>query len=222
MQAATNLAQRRNEALASRTRTAILRAAVAVIARHSLSGTTVQLVADAAKVAPGTVILHFEKKDALLLAALEQVAVEFEAARRAALEAAGEDPVKALEALIDVSLDPRVSDPANVAVWYAFWGEAKARKLYLERIGSYDTMSQEAIDRLFAEIIRRGGYHHLDAQALALGFSGLLDWQWQEILVSGRGFDRTAAKRNARAYLASIFPQEFARDERALINDPAT
>ena len=212
MQAVADLAQRRNEALASRTRAAILRATIAVIARHSLSGTTVQLVAEAAKVAPGTVILHFQKKDALLLAALEQVAVEFEAARRAALESAGDDPVKALKALIDVSLDPKVSDPANVAVWYAFWGEAKARKLYLERIGSYDTVSQDGLDRLFTDIIKRGGYRHLDAEALAMGFSGLLEWQWQEILVSGRGYDRDAAKQTARAYLASVFPREFAPD----------
>ena len=212
MQAVTDLSQRRNEALASRTRAAILRATIAVIARHSLSGTTVQLVAEAAKVAPGTVILHFQKKDALLFAALEQVAVEFEAARRAAMEAAGDDPILALEAIIEVSLDPKVSDPANVAVWYAFWGEAKARKLYLERIGSYDTVSQDGLDRLFAEIIARGNYRHLNAEALAMGFSGLLEWQWQEILVSGRSFDRDAAKQTARAYLASIFPQEFAPD----------
>lgn len=212
MQAVTDLAQRRNEALASRTKGAILRATIAVIAKHSLSGTTVQLVAEAAKVAPGTVILHFQKKDALLLSALEQIAVEFEAARRAAVEAAGDDPVAALKAIIDVSLDPKVSDPANVAVWYAFWGEAKARKLYLERIGSYDTVCQDGLDRLFAEIIRRGGYRHLNAEALAMGFSGLLEWQWQEILVSGRSFDRDAAKQTARAYLASIFPQEFAPD----------
>jgi TetR/AcrR family transcriptional repressor of bet genes len=212
VQAVTDISHRRNEALASRTRAAILRATIAVIARHSLSGTTVQLVAEAAKVAPGTVILHFQKKDALLLSALEQIAVEFEAARRAAVEAAGDDPVRALQAIIDVSLDPRVSDPANVAVWYAFWGEAKARKLYLERIGSYDTVCQDELDRLFAAIIMRGGYRHLDAGALAMGFSGLLEWQWQEILVSGRSFDRDAAKRTARAYLASIFPQEFAPD----------
>jgi TetR/AcrR family transcriptional repressor of bet genes len=212
VQAVTDLAQRRNEALASRTRGAILRATIAVIARHSLSGTTVQLVAEAAKVAPGTVILHFQKKEALLLAALEQVADEFEAARRAAMERAGDDPVAALRAIIDVSLDPKVSDPANVAVWYAFWGEAKARKLYLERIGSYDTVSQDGLDRLFAQIIERGGYRHLNAEALAMGFSGLLEWQWQEILVSGRGFDRDAAKQTARAYLASIFPQEFTPD----------
>jgi len=212
LQAVTDLAHRRNEALASRTRAAILQATIAVIAKHSLSGTTVQLVADAAKVAPGTVILHFQKKDALLLAALEQIAAEFEQARREAMARAGDDPVKALEAVIEVNLDPKVSDPANVAVWYAFWGEAKARKLYLERIGGYDTLCQDGVDKMFAEIIARGGHAHLDAEALALGFSGLLEWQWQEILVSGRNFDRTAARRSARAYLSSIFPAEFAPD----------
>src|SRR5581483_4721661 len=216
MQAVTDLAQRRHEPAASRTRAAILQATIAVIAKHSLSGTTVQLVAEAAKVAPGTVILHFQKKDALLLAALEQIAVEFEQARRAALDHAEGDPVRALNALIEVSLDPKVSDPANVAVWYAFWGEAKARKIYLERIGGYDNVSQESLDKLFTEIIATGnagaGYRHLNAEALAMGFSGLLEWQWQEILVSGRNYDREAAKKNARAYLASIFPAEFAPD----------
>jgi TetR/AcrR family transcriptional repressor of bet genes len=206
----TDLSQRRNEPLASRTRAAILEATIAVIARQSLSGTTVQLVAEAAKVAPGTVILHFQKKDALLLSALEQIAAEFEAARRAALEAVGDDPVRALEAIIDVSLDPKVSDPAKVAVWYAFWGEARARKLYLERIGGYDNACQDGLDRLFAQLIALHPERRLNAQALAMGFSGLLEWQWQEILVSGRGFDREAARLTARAYLTSIFPEEFA------------
>jgi TetR/AcrR family transcriptional repressor of bet genes len=212
VQAVTDLAHRRNEALAARTRAAILQATISVIARHSLSGTTVQLVAEAAKVAPGTVILHFQKKDALLLAALEQIALEFEQARREAMARAGDDPVKGLQEIIEVNLDPKVSDPANVAVWYAFWGEAKARKLYLERIGNYDTLCQDGVDKLFAEIIERGGYKHLNAEALSLGFSGLLEWQWQEILVSGRNFDRDAARRSARAYLSSIFPAEFAPD----------
>ncbi|MGH6959560.1 MAG: TetR/AcrR family transcriptional regulator, partial [Dongiaceae bacterium] len=47
---------RRPVAPASQTRASILRAAIDVIARHSLSGTTVERVAEAAGVAPGTVI----------------------------------------------------------------------------------------------------------------------------------------------------------------------
>ena len=99
MATVTNLAQKRLEMLAGRTRAAILEATIAVIAKHSLSGTTVQLVAEAADVSPGTVILHFERKEALLTAAMEHVALEFEQARRRAIESAGGDPVAALKVI---------------------------------------------------------------------------------------------------------------------------
>src|SRR5262249_17905832 len=95
----TNLAQKRSEMLAGRTRAAILDATIAILARPSLSGTTVQLVAEAAEVSPGTVILHFERKEALLTAALEHVALEFEQARRRAIDSAAGDPVAALNGL---------------------------------------------------------------------------------------------------------------------------
>src|SRR5262245_6227821 len=127
---ALNLARR--PAISGQTRAAILEATIAVIARHSLSGTTVERVAEAADVAPGTVILHFKRKEALLIETLEHLAQEFDQARRAAIVGAADDPVAALDRLIEVNFDPKVSDPAKVAVWYAFWGEAASRSVYLE------------------------------------------------------------------------------------------
>ena len=118
-------------------------------------------------------------------------------------------PITALSALIDMSLDPVVSDPAKVAVWYAFWGEARARQLYMERISALDHAYQQDLERLCRELITAGGYAHLDAEAVAIGFAGILEWQWQEILVSGPDFDRDNARRVARAYLAGTFPREF-------------
>src|SRR5215468_2470577 len=112
---------RRSGVSSAQTRAAILEATIAVIARHSLSGTTVERVAEAADVAPGTVILHFKRKEALLIEALEHLAQEFDQARRAAIADAAADPVAALDRLIEVNFDPKVSDPAKVAVWYAFW-----------------------------------------------------------------------------------------------------
>jgi len=210
MSSVTNLAQKRSEILTGRTRAAILEATIAVIASHSLSGTTVQLVAQAAGVAPGTVILHFERKEALLTATMEHVAIEFEQARRRAVESAAGDPVAALSALIEMTFDPRVSDPGRVAVWYAFWGEVRARRVYLERCGGLDHGYQADLVRLCEEVIARGGYKNLSAEAVAIGFAGLLEWQWQEIMLTGRGFDRDHARRIARAYLAGLFPNEFA------------
>jgi len=187
-------------------RQAIVEAAIAVIARHSLSGTTIERVAAEARVSPGTVMFHFDRKDTLLVSTLEQVAQDFEAARAQAMAAAG-DPVSALEALIEVTFDRRVSDPKWIAVWYAFWGEARARQVYLERIGSLDAAYQADLIGLCRELANRtGSPPHLDPEAVALGLAGLMDGLWEEILTQGRGFDRDRAKRLCRSYLNSIFP----------------
>ena len=197
-----------------RTHAAILDATIRTIARHSLSGTTVQRVAAEAGVSVGAVILHYKSKEALLVAALDLVAEDFEIARRKALTEAGPDPVAALGALIDVSLDPKVSDPDRVAVWSAFWGEAQARRVYLDRVGTLDNAYQSDLTRLVRQVIETGvietgAYRHLDAEAVALGLAGLLDGQWQDIMVSGESFDRQRARRVAQAYLAGLFPNEF-------------
>src|SRR5215475_13518234 len=106
---------RRAAVSAGQTRAAILAATIDVIARRSLSGTTVERVAEAAGVAPGTVILHFKRKEALLIEVLEHLAKEFDETRRAAIAEATEDPVGALHALIEATFDSKVSDPAKVA-----------------------------------------------------------------------------------------------------------
>jgi TetR/AcrR family transcriptional repressor of bet genes len=193
----------------AQTRTAILAATVEVIARHSLSGTTVERVAEAAGVAPGTVILHFKRKEALLIEVLEHLAKEFDEVRRAAIAHAAEDPIGALHALIEATFDPQVSDPAKVAVWYAFWGEAASRSVYLDRVGAIDNSYHADLVRICRDLVVRGGYPHVDAEAVAIGLAGLIEYLWQDIMVAGRRFDRGRARQTALSYLASIFPQHF-------------
>jgi len=116
-----------------------------------------------------------------------------------------------LTALIDVSLDPKVSDPDRIAVWSAFWGEAQSRAVYLNRVGKLDNAYQTDLTRLIGELIEIGGYNHLDAEAVALAFAGLLDGQWQEIMIGGADSDRVRARRLILAFLAGLFPQHFQR-----------
>ena len=203
------ISTRRPAVAAGQTRAAILEATIEVIARHSLSGTTVERVAVAAGVAPGTVILHFKRKEALLIEALEHLAQEFDQARRAAIVGAAEDPVGALNRLIEVNFDPKVSDPAKVAVWYAFWGEAASRSVYLERVGAIDNSYHADLVRICEDLVGRGGYAQVDAEAAAVGLIGTIEYLWQDIMVAGRRFDRARARRTVRAYLANVFPRHF-------------
>jgi TetR/AcrR family transcriptional repressor of bet genes len=203
------ISARRTADSAGQTRAAILAATIEVIARHSLSGTTVERVAVAAGVAPGTVILHFKRKEALLIEALEHLAQEFDQARRAGIAGAAEDPVGALDRLIEVNFDPKVSDPAKVAVWYAFWGEAGSRSVYLERAGAIDNSYHADLVRICGDLIDRGGYGSVDAEAAAIGLIGTIEYLWQDIMIAGRRFDRARARRTVRAYLANVFPRHF-------------
>lgn len=200
---------RRSAASAEQTRAAILAATIKVVAQHSLSGTTVERVAVAAGVAPATVILHFKRKEALLVAVLEELAREFELARQQALLGAAEDPVAALNRLIDATFDPPVSDPAKIAVWYAFWGEAGSRSVYLERCGSIDHTYFADLEKICANLAERGGYTHIEPKAAAMGLVGSIEYLWQEIMVAGPAFDRERARRTVRNYLANLYPQHF-------------
>jgi TetR/AcrR family transcriptional repressor of bet genes len=207
------ISARRPAVSAGQTRATILGAAIEVIAKHSLSGTTVERVAEAADVAPGTVILHFKRKEALLIEVLEHLAQEFDQARRAAIAGADADPVAALNRLIDVNFDPEVSGPAKVAVWYAFWGEAASRSVYLERAGAIDNSYHTDLVRICGAVTERGGYAHVDAEAAAVGLIGTIEYLWQDIMVAGRRFDRARARRTVRAYLANVFPRHFQPSE---------
>ncbi|MEZ5773402.1 MAG: TetR family transcriptional regulator [Hyphomicrobiaceae bacterium] len=199
----------RQEHLAGQRRRAIVAATIQVIAADGLSATTIERVADKAGVSPGTVSFHFQRKDLLLLAALDAVVAEFENARARAIAGAGPSAAAALDALVVASFDPRVSRPDKVAVWYAFWGEANARRTYLARVGRSEQGYLADITGLVSRLIAEGGYDGLDADAVATGLAGLLEWQWQEILVAGRAFDRAGAIRLARSYLGGIFRHHF-------------
>jgi TetR/AcrR family transcriptional regulator, transcriptional repressor of bet genes len=196
-------------AVARRRRREILAAAIVAIARHGLSATTVERVAELAKISPGTIVFHFPRKTELLLATLDDVAAEFEGARKRVLDETAGRPAEALRRLVHISLDAGVSAPDKVAVWYAFWGEANARKVYSQRVGACDDAYQSDLVALFEDLIATGGYRGLDAEAVAFAFAGLLEGLWQEILVKGRRFDRRGATNLALAYLASLFSAHF-------------
>lgn len=191
-------------------RTEILDAAIHVIADKGLSATTMERVAGRAGVSPGTVTFHFARKEALLLAALDHVAALFEAARADALAQAGGDPARALDGLAAASFTPAVFTPEKVAVWTAFWGEAGARRIYMERVGPADARFQADLTREITALLGRAGrpVDPTTAEALARGLAGLVDSLWQEVLADPGSVDAERALTLIRAYLGKAFPDE--------------
>jgi phenylpropionate dioxygenase-like ring-hydroxylating dioxygenase large terminal subunit/AcrR family transcriptional regulator len=184
----------------------LIECAIEVVAENGLAGTTLVKVAAKAGLSAGIVNHYFETKDALLIEALRALSEEFSAALEAATKAAA-TPADGLLAIVDLSLDPVISAPPKIAVWYAFQSETHWRQSYTALCGERDKAYMATIKSLMA---RLAGGQAGDAEILARGFAGLLDSYWQDILFEGEGFDREAAAAACRRFLATIFPAQAA------------
>jgi phenylpropionate dioxygenase-like ring-hydroxylating dioxygenase large terminal subunit len=91
--------------------------------------------------------------------------------------------------------------------------EAGARKDYQKICEDRDSAYYQLVLELCREII--GDRKGVDPEAVAYGLVGLIDQLWQEILFEGDAYDRAAALRRCRAYLASVFPWAFPMPETA-------
>lgn len=204
-----------NTAIRERRRQQLIESTIAAIAKRGFSDTTMADVARGAKLSYGTVNFHFTSKDALLVETLRAMAEEYRAVWTRAVEKAGSAPADRLAALCLAALDPAVCTRKKLAVWHAFYGEAKSRPKYREICGARDREHLEACMALAHQLIAEGGYSHLDARVVARALEALTDGLWLELLLSGNGFDRDGARGTVRAVLASLFPNHFPMDKRA-------
>jgi TetR/AcrR family transcriptional repressor of bet genes len=193
--------------LRQRQRLRLIEACISALHQFGPSRTTIDKVVTIADMSPGIVNFYFETKAALLVAALEHLAVEFETSVLAPVEALRATPARALERLITLYLDPAVASPRKVSVWYSFWGEASARSEYLAICGKRDVAFSDLVRALMADLIAARGDAHLQADAVALGLIGALEMTWQDIAFREEDeIDRDAARARCQAYLDSVFP----------------
>jgi phenylpropionate dioxygenase-like ring-hydroxylating dioxygenase large terminal subunit/AcrR family transcriptional regulator len=190
----------------------LIQATVTAIAQHGLSGLTSAKIAVIAGHTAASVNFHFGGKEALLLATLREVSEEFAEVMATVQAESGGDDLQWLLGIVDASLSRRLSESRRVAVWYAFLAESNARKDYQSICGDRDEAFVRTVTTLCRRLIAaRGEGAWPDADAVALGLTGLIDQHWQGILFEGDGYDREAARRQCRGYLCSVFPWLAAR-----------
>ena len=206
-----------------RQRQRLIDATISALHQYGPTGTTVARVVAIAKLSPGIVRFYFRSKAAMLVAALQFLATEFEDRVMTPVAALRDQPARALERLVDLYLDPDIASPRKVAVWYAFWGEASAREEYLAICGQKDANFAALVRELVERMIAASGQRHLDGDAVALGLIGVLEMLWQGFAFEDEaGIDRPAARRRCIAYLRSVFPREFAAVGAASVDRGAT
>jgi TetR/AcrR family transcriptional repressor of bet genes len=194
----------------ARQRQRLIDACISALHIHGPSRTTVEKVVALADMSPGIVRFYFDSKDAMLVASLAYLASEFEERVMVPVSLLKDTPVKALEQLVELYLEPEIASPRKVSVWYSFWGEASSRQEYLDLCGKKDEDFAALVHDLIERVIAQTGQTHLDADGVALGLIGVLEVLWQGIAFTNEvELDRDAAKRRSFAYLRSVFPGQF-------------
>ena len=202
-----------------RQRQKLIEACITALHQHGPSRTTIDKVVRIADMSPGIVNFYFDTKAALLVAALDHLATEFEERVLAPVAALQGDPAQALRRLIELYLDPDIASARKISVWYAFWGEASSRGEYLAICGKRDAAFADLVRGLMERLIAQLGAAHLDADAVALGLIGALEVIWQDIAFhEDSEVDREEPARRCMAYLRSLFPAAFAKTRTAAVH----
>jgi AcrR family transcriptional regulator len=189
----------------------LIDAALRCISDLGLRDTTVQDVAERAGMAVGSINQYFDSKEQLFMAALRALSEEFEMTWHRRLEQAGADAAVRLRCFVECYFEPAVCQRWKVAVWFAFWGEVKARPKYRAVCAGYDRKHDDALEALCRALLRESAGHAQDAGKAAKIIASVCHGLWLELLTGTDGLKRGELAHLALATLAAVFPEHAAK-----------
>lgn len=188
----------------------LIEATLECISTLGLRDTTVQDVAERAGMAVGSINQYFESKEQLFTAALRALSEEFEMSWRRGLVEAGADAAARLRRFVECYFKPAICQRKKIAVWFAFWGEVKARPKYRAVCAGYDRIHDDTLEALCRALLQQSSNHARDAHSAAKIIASVCHGLWLELLTGSDGLKRGELARLALATLASVFPEHAA------------
>ena len=187
----------------------LIMAAIDSISKRGFSDTTLRHVTETAKVSHGVVNYHFESKEALYAATLGFLAQEHYANWTKYYDKSKPTAAHRLAAIISADFDKSICTHKRLAVWFAFWGQAKYRPNYLKIHNKYDNERFARIQNLCAELITDGAYHDLDIERAARSIEALSDGSWLCLMLYPTMADRIVYRDDCLDALGRFFPKHF-------------
>ncbi len=187
----------------------LIDATIDSIAARGFADTTIARVSQGANLSQGIINLHFKNKETLLLESLGFLAREHYQRWSTAMKNAAPEPGKQLAAVIEVDFEPAICSRKKLAVWFAFWGQAKHRPAYLKIHDKFDKQRDEVIINLCARIAEEGDYRDIDAVSTARSLVALVDGLWLNLLLYPRSVSRKRSLDDCLAFLSDAFPKHF-------------
>ena len=88
------------------------------------------------------------------------------------MAAAGPTAADKLRALVELDFSAKVCDRRKLAVWFAFWGEAKYRPTYRNICARQDRRYEKIVTDLCQEIIEVGNFSNVNPVTASTNLQG--------------------------------------------------
>lgn len=191
-------------------RSQLIDATINSIAKYGIGGTTMSTVTDFAGMSIGIVNFHFKSKQNLFEETLVFLAKEHHEQWYKAYSDAGLSAPEKLLAIVDAHFDRRICSRKKLAVWFAFYGEARRREIYRQLIDQIDDERIEISTALCREITEQGGYTSaMPPEEVARTLEALYDGLMLNILMYPGYISRERARAQVHGFLASVFPNHI-------------
>lgn len=118
-------------------------------------------------------------------------------------------PSERLLRLLEYDVGFASEHPKFLAVWCAFWGEAKGSTLYREISFPRNQRYMKDVRTLLLELVRDGAYGHVDVPALNKGIEAMLFGLWLDAHLQPSPDHFAVGMRALESYLSTLFPEHF-------------
>ncbi len=122
----------RTEKKGEERRQLIIEAAIDCVATRGLSNTTLDSVAERAKVSRALVVFHFKSKNRMYIDVLNYLGARYSAGYRVVLADESGSASERLFRMLEYIVRFARNFPQYWSVWHAFWGDAMGSTLYRE------------------------------------------------------------------------------------------
>ena len=194
-----------------KTKQAIIKAAIACIARQGLHDATLERVAQKAKVSKALVAFHFKSKTGMLAAVLDHQETVFEKGWDAILAGNSISTSEKLLELLEYDVRFSVEHRDFISVWHASWGEAKGSSLYRKLSRPRDERYESDVRRLLSNLTEEGKYDDINVTAVERGINAMMFGIWRDSHLTHGPNDYNNGIQAMYVYLHKLFPEHYER-----------
>jgi TetR/AcrR family transcriptional repressor of bet genes len=197
-----------------RSRQKLLTSTINSIAKRGFAETTLARVAEGAGLSRGIVNFHFRSKEILFLETLKFMTSEYRENWLRAFNEAGPRAAERLEAVLMAEFEPPIANRNRIAVWFAFYGEAKSRPTYMSTCTQADDMIYNTVISLCQTLIKEGEYENRAAEDIAFGITSMVEGLSLDLLLHTGSLSLDRGKEVMQSQLRMLFPQHFPLNQR--------